>query len=96
MKYVCFWEFKPEDLDTIIEKYGKAMEDREKTPDRLPKILFGPYSLGGEWKGFTVYEDATPEQMTNLALHYMPEEKMRFVPLFDAKETIELYKKMKE
>jgi hypothetical protein len=95
MKYICFWEFKPEDFDKMIEKYKQAMEDREKVPDKFPKILFGPYSLGGEWKGFTVY-DATPEQMTNLALHYMPEEKLKFVPIVDSKKAIELYLEMKK
>ena len=95
MKCICFWEFEPEDFDKIIEKYKQAMEDREKFPDKFPKILFGPYSLGGEWKGFTVY-DATPEQMTNLALHYMPEEKLKFVPIFDSKKALELYLEMKK
>jgi hypothetical protein len=95
MKCICFWEFEPEDLDKIIEKYKQAMEDREKVPNKFPKILFGPYSLGGEWKGFTVY-DATPEQMTNLALHYMPEEKVKFVPIFDSKKAVELYLEMKK
>lgn len=95
MKYICFWEFKPEDFDNIIEKYRQAMEDREKIPDKFPKILFGPYSIGGEWKGFTVY-DATPEQMTNLALHYMPEEKLKFIPILDSKKALELYLKMKK
>ena len=96
MKYICFWEFKPEDFDKMIEKYKQAMEGREKVPEKFPKILFGPYSLGGEWKGFTVYEDATPEQMTNLILHYTPEEKMKFVPIFEGAKFIEIYMKMKK
>ena len=95
MKCICFWEFEPEDFDKMVEKYKQAMEDREKFPDKFPTILFGPYSLGGEWKGFTVY-DATPEQMTNLALHYMPEEKLKFIPIFDPKKAIELYLEMKK
>ena len=95
MKYICFWKFKPEDFDKIIEKYKQRMEDIEKVPDKFPKILFGPYSLGGEWKGFTVY-DAKPEQITNLVLHYMPEEKMKFVPIFDGAKVIELYLEMKK
>ena len=95
MKCICFWEFEPEDFDKIIEKYKQAMEDRANVPDKFPKILFGPYSLGGEWKGFTVY-DATPEQMTNLALHYMPEEKVKFVPTFDSKKAIERYLEMEK
>jgi hypothetical protein len=95
MKYICFWEFEPEDFDTIIKKYKQRMGDREKFPEKFPKILFGPYSLGGEWKGFTVY-DATPEQMINLVLHYTPEEKMKFVPIFNGAKIIERWEKMKK
>ena len=95
MKYICFWEFEPKDFDKMIEKYNQAIEEREKVPEKFPKILFGPYSIGGEWKGFTVYE-ATPEQMTNLVLHYMPEEKLKFMPIFDGKKVIERYLKMKK
>jgi hypothetical protein len=66
------------------------MEDREKIPDEFPKVFFGPYSLGVEREGFTLY-DAIPEQMTNLALHYMPEGKLKFAPILDSKKALELY-----
>ena len=96
MKYICFWEFKPEDFDKIIEKYKQAMKDREKFPEKFPKILFPPHSLGGEWKGFTIYETDTPEPLLNLVLHYSPEEKMKFVPILESVKALELYLKMKK
>jgi len=39
---------------------------------------------------------ATPEQMIKLALHYMPEEKLKFMPILDSKKAMELYLKMKK
>lgn len=69
MKYVAFWEFCPEDIDKVIEKSKQATAEREKGSEKFPKILLPAHSLGGEFKGFTVYEDATPEQLTNVVLH---------------------------
>ena len=96
MKFIAFWEFKPEDMDKVIEKYKQAMAEREKGSEKFPKILFPPHSMGGEWKGFTIYEDATPEQLTNVALFFAPEEKAKFVPIFDSAKAIELFMKMKK
>jgi len=93
MKFICFWEFSPEDYDKIIKKYKQAMAEREKGSEKFPKVLYPPHGMGGEWKGFTIYEDVTPEQMTNMALHYAPEEKLKFVPILDVAKATELYLK---
>ena len=71
------------------------MKIREKMPEKFPKILFPAHGLGGEFKGFTI-EDGTPEQITNLVFHYMPEMKVKVVPIFESKKTTELYLKMKK
>ncbi|MCP8305079.1 MAG: hypothetical protein H3Z50_06420 [archaeon] len=96
MKFIAFWEFKPEDFDKVIEKYKQAMAEREKGSEKFPKFLFPPHSMGGEWKGFAIYENATPEQLTNVALFFAPEEKVKFVPIFDSAKAVELYMKMKK
>ena len=96
MKYIAFWEFNPEDYDKAIEKEKQAMEERERGTDKFPKILFPSHGMGGEFKGFIIYEDATPEQLINVGLHYMPETKFKFVPIFDGKKVLELYQKVKK
>ena len=96
MKYICFWEFKPEDFDKILEKYKQAMEEREKGSEKFPKIIFPPHGMDGEWKGFTIYENVTPEQMINMAFYFAPEEKLKFVPIFEVAKAVELYQKMKK
>ena len=52
--------------------------------------------MGGEWKGFTIYKNASPEQLQNLMLYMAPEEKFEFVPIFDAAKVIEQYMNMEK
>ena len=96
MNYIAFWEFKPEDLEKVIEKFKYAMAEREKGTGKFPKILFPPHSIGGEYKGFTIYEDATPEQLMNVTMYFSPEEKVKFMPIFEVAKLIELSQKMKK
>ena len=37
MKYIVFWEYKPEDLGKVVEKYRQFMEEHEKTPEKYTK-----------------------------------------------------------
>jgi len=92
MNYIAFWEYCPEDFDKVIEKYKQRM----KMPEKFPKILFPPHGMGGEHKGFTLYENVTPEQLINIVLHYRPEMKLKFVPILETAKVIELYQKMKK
>lgn len=96
LKYILFWEFCPEDFDKVIEKFKQAMAEREKGTEKFPKILFPPHSLGGEWNGVAVLENVTPEQLTNLMIHYEPETTFKFVPLLELTALIETYQKMKK
>ena len=89
MKFIVYWEFCPGDIDKVIEKGNQATAEREKGSEKFPKILFPAHGLGGEFKGFTI-EDGTPEQITNLVFHYMPEMKVKVVPIFESKKTTEL------
>jgi hypothetical protein len=96
VKFIAFFEFRSEDLDKAIEINNTFVEKKKKEPEKYPKLIFGPYLLGGEFKGFAIDEISEPEQITNEILHYMPTVKFRFVPLLDAYEVGELYQKMKE
>ena len=96
MKYIGFFEFCPEDFDKVIPKFQEAMKEREKKTDKFPPTLSATYSMGGQWKGFTLYEDATPEQMANLILHYRPLVKFKFLPITEAAKIIEIHLKSKK
>ena len=96
MKFIGFWEFKPEDFDKVIEKSEEAMAEREKGTEKFPKFLFPAHGMGDGWNGFAIYENVTPDQMTNLVLHFMPEMTIQFVPIFETKKATERYLKMKK
>lgn len=95
MKYIVFAEWRPEDLDNVIEKSLQLMADQEKFPEKYPKALSSPYQLMGESKGVRLYE-GDEEQMTNYALHYMPAAKVKIVPIVEFTKTMELWKKLKK
>jgi hypothetical protein len=96
MKYVAFWEFCPGDIDKVIERFQQVMAERKKFPDKYPKVIFGPFSMSGETKGFVGLETDDPEQMMKWALAYWPVERIKFVSLFEVAKIIELYQKMKK
>ena len=101
MKYIVFWENKPEDADKTIAKYRNLPLEREKEPDKYPKFLFPAQYMGdmtlntGYCKGFAILE-ATQEQFNNWNVYWFPEMRMTWVPIDDASKWTELYTKTKK
>ena len=91
VKYIGYYEMCPEDFDKVIPLFREAMEEREKGTDKFPPTLSATYIMGGQWKGFTLYEDASQEQLDNLALHYRPLVKFKFVPITEAGKRIAIH-----
>ena len=84
MRFIGFYEVKPEDFAKAIPKFKEATRIRNADPDRIPKIIFPNHIMsvpGSNWKGFTIYEDATEEQLNNLVIFYHPEVTFQFIPL---------------
>ena len=96
MKYVGFWEFCPENLDKVIEKNNQVIAERKTGSKKFGTVICGPFGLGGEMKGFTVYEFDDHEQYANIALHYTPLMSWKFVPILESSKIIELWHKMKK
>lgn len=97
MRYICFWESKPEDADKILEKWTKREEERKKDPEvdaKYTKVIFPPHFIS-HTKGFSV-DEASPEQLMNTTLFWFPEMKVKFIPIYDAAEWTELYLKSKK
>jgi hypothetical protein len=94
MKYISFMEYCLEDTDKILEKEKPYMEETKKFPEKYPKTLFPEHGMSGEAKAFEVIE-ATPEQLINEAIFWMPEVKFKFVPIFESSKVTEAYLKSK-
>ena len=99
MKLIAFYEMNPEDFAKVIPKFSEAHAARKTAPGKFPKIVFDTHALsaeGGKWKGLTIYEDATEEQLNSLIIHYHPEVVFQFVPLHAAESFIQQFVKAKK
>jgi len=95
MNIVAFYKLKPEDFDELIKKFQEVMAERETKPDKYPKVLFGPVTTGGQWKGFVVYDNPTGEQLNALIIQFKGILSIKFVPIYDVAKFIEQYMKSK-
>jgi hypothetical protein len=95
VKYLMYWEFNPEDMDKVIKKTVEYRQLSEKNPEKYPENLYPPHSLGGQTKGIAILE-GTEEQCAKLIMYYLPEEKVKLVPLFATEPLIEEYMKSKK
>ena len=94
MKYLRFIESQPETYDKFLERIPKLQEDRKQQPEKYPKELFPPHTIGGEAKSFSIVE-GTSEQVMNFIAFWRPLIKIKFVPIFKSDKIIEKYKQFK-
>ena len=99
MKYIGFYEMDQEDkykVFDIDDKLGEEYNaDPEKWKQKYGNVVFGPYFLGMEPKGMTVFEFDDPIQMINIERAFWPYKKWMFVPLLDVEKVKESYKRSK-
>jgi hypothetical protein len=95
MNVVAFFEMNPDDFDKAIEKFQEVSAARENETGKYPKAIFGPVSMGGQWKGFVVYENPTDEQLNAVVLQYRGIMSLKFIPIFDSVEVIKQYMESK-
>jgi len=81
-------------LDRCIEKFIKRQKMRNEDPDMYDKHLTTDYSIGGQLKGLRIVE-ATPEQVRENIVYWLPELKQKYMPLIEAREIMEDYLKSK-
>jgi hypothetical protein len=92
-KYMRIVETTPEIYDKFLDKIPKMQEDEKKNPEKYPKTLYPPHTIGGEAKSFSIVE-GTPEQVMNYIAFWRPF-KSKFIPIFESDKIIEKYKKSK-
>ena len=83
MKFVAVFEWDAKDDEKVWSNLRKMAGEREKYPDKFPKIVAGGWKLAGQNKGFQIYETDDPQQFENLAEHHRPFLKIKFLPLYD-------------
>ncbi len=89
MKYIAFWEMKPEDTPKVFAKFQKKIKiGDEKLFGAGLKTLFGPYHIGFQTKGFTVMETDNPEELANYSSYYLPELQVKIYPIIDSKDMV--------
>jgi hypothetical protein len=91
---MCYFEFKPEDLDKVIPLFQKMTELRGKPG--YPKAISPTYAFGGGTSGFTLYEVDDPQQISNHYIHYHPLMEITWKPLVEATDFVTTYLKSKK
>jgi len=94
-KFIGFWEYDLKDSEEVTERFKKIMAERGKGTEKYAKLLSGPYHVGGETKGFAIYETDDVEKLTKLMVHYIPVLKLKFAPIHESTRVLELYEKSK-
>jgi len=94
MKFVWYYEFDSEDAEKVSRKNREFDEEMARHPDKYPK--FSPSYMTGRCKGFRIVEVDHEEQLIRLAMHFFPEEKWEFVPVFEGAKVSKVYRDMKK
>jgi hypothetical protein len=96
LKFIGFFEHDLKDTDAVVEKFRQMTAEREKGTQKYPKLLYGSYYIGGESKGFGIYETDDMETITNLTIHYIPVLRCKFLPIHESSKWLELYLQSKK
>jgi hypothetical protein len=83
MQFVGFWEYDPKDMEEISEIMGKCESGLE--------FIFGPVSIGGQHRGFTIFETEDIDKITKYVAHYAPLVDFTVYPLVRVSEFFEKY-----
>ncbi|MHA2369571.1 MAG: DUF3303 domain-containing protein [Candidatus Hodarchaeales archaeon] len=90
MKYILFWEIKPEDMEKAVKKYLELPEEYAVT------VISENYTFAGQSKGFQLMETDDPERIIRTTLYYTPELKLKLMPIIEASKVVEVYQNMKK
>ena len=99
MKYLVFFEYDWKDLERIGEISKKVMDERSKGSDkflRSDQVLFLAHALNAplpkkskDRMGFFVCETENEETLINLNMIYADLWDLKFIPVTDARKTLE-------
>ena len=69
-----------EDMAKVVEKMG--------TRKRKLKTLLPPHGIGGQPRGFTVFETDREQDLVDYVAHYAPELRIDIHPIWESSKTI--------
>ncbi|MBN1683730.1 hypothetical protein JW865_09290 [Candidatus Bathyarchaeota archaeon] len=99
MKVIGFWEYKPDDVNKVIERWMAKLKVND--PD-FPKTIYGPYELfspifpNENRQGFTILEVEKLEQLAAISSFYVPLLNWRFIPILENSITVEVFNKWQQ
>lgn len=85
MKYIVFWEYDKKDEAALFEKF-------KTRPEAEIKRLFPPYALGGQCKGFSLFEAEDFSEIEKFGHHYAPDMKFQIFPIVEVTKLVEIRK----
>ena len=94
MKVVKHYEYAKCDEAKMLELWGKYLEKAQKSPEKYPTYIFGPYGfaqIGDSVKGVSIMEIENDEQLINYMLDLSPPLKAKFTLLFDTSLYVPAY-----
>lgn len=83
VKYIVLWEYDKKDEAAVFEKF-------KTRPEAEVNRLLPPYALGGQTKGFSLFEDEDFERIEKYQHHYAPELKVKIFPIIEVTKLVEL------
>ena len=85
MKYIVFWEYDKKDKAAVLQKF-KTKPEAEITRLALP------YALGGQTRGFSLFEDEDFERIEKFQHRYAPLLKLEIFPIIEVTKLVEIRK----
>jgi hypothetical protein len=94
-KYIVFWKYNPDALETVIKKSLNIQAEAEKEPEKYATYLFPPHHMG-YCKGFHIVEVSDPSQITRSTVYWFPEMELKYVPITDNNDMLKTYQEMQQ
>ena len=79
LKFIAFWEYDPTDMKQLIDKFTKSKTGLE--------VLFEPHGIGGQHKGFTIFEADNIDEIINYIVYYTPELDFKIYPIIKSADS---------
>ena len=83
MKYVAYWEYCLKDEKVLIEKF-------KKRPEQEITRITPAFHLGGQTKGFSIYEADDFKVIEKFLHHYAPELNFVVYPIMETTEVVKI------
>jgi len=87
MKLIAFWEIRPEDREKVQARGQEWVKDRKQHPEKYGRYMrlqdgtAAGFRMIGEYRGFSLVEVDTEEQLQNSVEFWAPLMTFKFAPI---------------